>query len=163
MDQDRADLLTAQYDAPPAPGLSRFWMSITSWFEDWPEASPFHSWLTGSGSDYRLKGSARTIPAFAALPERTDGFGTNIDPELAERVGHLIDGAGIVDKLYVSNGSVCMLVDAADEAAAWATVRAQYPDMVERFIEPADEMTLTSLAKGGRFGHPNPPETSAAA
>ncbi len=163
MDQDTADRLTAQYDQPPAPGLRRYWMSVVSWFEDWPEDPPFFSWLSGSGCDYRLKASAKANPAFAGLPERTDMSDAGIDPDVAARVRGLIGDADIADELYVSNANVCMLVDAADETSAWDAVRAMYPDMVERFIEPADGKTLTSLAKSGRFGHPNPPGDSAAA
>lgn len=77
------------------------------------------------------------------LPETSNGFSTELTDDEFER-------------LYVGHASICMLVDAEDEAAAWAAVRRKFPDAIGCFIKPADEKTLTTLGRSGRVGHPNP-------
>jgi hypothetical protein len=132
-EQDMSDYetLLRQYDSPPAPGMRRFWMSVVTWAEDW-ENVEFFVFETGGGLDYRLRPSVKGSPAAEDLDE--DEF----------------------ERLYVGDASVCMLVDAPDETAAWAKVRKMFPDGIERFVNPADEKTLTSIGRGGRFLYPAP-------
>lgn len=143
------DRLISQYEAPPAAGMTRFWMSIESWMEEWPDNAPFFFWQSGQGGEYRLRPSVIGTPEAEGLPPL--GVATNLDDET-------------FDRMFISNGMVCMLVDAPDEAGAWETVRRCFPDMRERFIGPATssglgpEKTLSSLCRNGRFQHPNPPE-----
>ncbi len=150
-DDERTARLTCQYDARAADGNRRFWMSVETWLEEFPDAAPFFYWQSGNGCEYRLRPSVAEKLAAAGLPPETDLFGGNIPGGWKERFQEDED---LHDRLYVSNAMICMLVDAPDEAAAWDLVRAQFPDMRQRFISPADDKTLTSLGHGGRFRHP---------
>lgn len=142
---DAMDAMTAlaeKYDKRPAEGLRRFWMNVDTWSEGW-EDDEFFTFVTGSGMYCKLRPSIKGTPEAANLPESSNGFATGLDDDEFER-------------LYVGHASVCMLVDAENESAAWAAVRRKFPDAIECFIKPADEKTLTSLGRGGRFGHPCP-------
>lgn len=143
--------LTEQYEALPTQGMSRFWIGIESWLEDWPEDAPFFFWQTGTGCDNRMRPSMMGSEEAKGLPPVVIGFSTKIPSE-------------VMDRVYVANGMLTMLVDAPDKATALEIVRTHFPDMVERFVSAADCKTLSSLGRG-RFEHPsgNAPDQGAPA
>ena len=149
--------LLAQYDAPPADGLQRFWISIQTWAEELPEDAPFFFWLSGSGCIYRLRPSVAGTRKAEGLPEQTDIFRRNITGR------HALDfekDPDLIDRFYISQASLCMLIDAADEDAAIDLVRQHFPDATLRFADPAPDKTLVTLDENGRFCRPEPYEES---
>lgn len=75
---DQRPSLVEQYENAPTKDLKRFWISWTSWLEDWPEEAPFFYWQTGSTSDGRLRPSMKDDPRAANLPEHSNIF-ANLD------------------------------------------------------------------------------------
>ena len=144
----------AQYEAPPAKGLTRFWIGIESWMEDWPE-TPFFFWQTNSGCEYRLRPSVAGDPEAAGFPPDT----SRLSDEQYDRL--VADDHALWERFYVSNAGLCILIDAASEDEAMAAIKGCFPDMRERFRRTSDD-TLTTLARGGRFGHPDPEAAAAA-
>jgi hypothetical protein len=155
-DLDRTEL-TRQYESPPVAGMRRFWMSVETWLEEFPDETPFFFWHTGSGMEYRLRPSVVGTSEAGGLPPQTDLDRRNMSEGVEERFEKDED---LHDRMYVSNAMVCMLVDAPDETAAWDLVRSQFPDMRERFINPADHKTLPSFGRGGRFDVPSSEDES---
>lgn len=47
--------------------------------------------------------------------------------------------------------NICALMDAPDEATAWAEVARYFPDYERRFCTTANDKTLGTLAAGERF------------
>jgi hypothetical protein len=162
------DTLVLQYESAPGEGLRRFWISWTSWLEDWPE-TPFFFWETVTLSDGRLRPSMKDDPRAANLPERANML---TDALILEIGSHLVEGEAddddgnddedgndddendLFDTFYVSGGTVCALIDATDEDAAWQLVGTYFPDFEKRFCEERPLGTLSGNASGGRFRHP---------
>lgn len=159
---------TLQYETLPTEGTQRFWLSIYTWLEDWPDDVPFHFWQTGTGSRYIAKPSKLDTPIGRELAERLKESGESVGSILrsitprkdGELYGRYLDRICAADEEYaVSDATLCMLVDSVDEDGAYALVAQFFPDMERRFCEPKPTMTLTELAKNGRFEHPHPVDT----
>lgn len=157
---DQRPSLVEQYENAPTKDLKRFWISWTSWLEDWPEEAPFFYWQTGSTSDGRLRPSMKDDPRAANLPEHSNIF-ANLDllqitdgskDEVQESEDE--DEDDPFDVFYVSGGTICAWIDAVDEETAWQQVAQQFPDFEKRFCEERPHGTLSGNARGGRFEHP---------
>lgn len=155
---DHRPALVKQYENAPAGGMKRFWISWTSWLEEWPSAAPFFFWQTGSTGDGRLRPSMKNDPRATNLPEHTNVF-ANLN------LLQITDGSADEDQegeaeedafanFYVLGGTICAWVDAVDEAAAWQQVGQEFPDFEKRFCEERPNGTLSGNARGGRFQHP---------
>jgi hypothetical protein len=156
--------LVEQYENEPANGLKRFWISWTSWLEDWPEEGPFFFWQTGSLCDGRLRPSMKDDPRAANLPDRsnifvnvdllqiTDGSAAEVQADVENDQEE--DEDDLFDTFYVSGGTICAWIDAGDEEAAWQKVAQEFPDFEKRFCEERPHGTLSGNARGGRFEHP---------
>jgi hypothetical protein len=124
--------MNEQYQAAPMPDMRRFLISVETWAERWPETS-FPFWQTGGGCEYRLRASVEGMPSAQGLPDKTDIFGSNIsDLAVLEEF----------DEFYAPGTMLCSLVDAVEEADAWAEVEHHFPDMIRRFCKPADDQVL---------------------
>jgi hypothetical protein len=155
--------LVAQFENEPAAGLKRFWISWTTWLEDWPDVTTFFFYQTGSLCDGRLRPSMKDDPRAANLPERSnmftdallqivDGNKAAADQEDGQEEDE--DEDELFDLFYVSGGTICAHIDAVDEEAAWKQVAESFPDYEKRFCEERPHGTLSGNATGGRFLHP---------
>jgi len=148
--EELEDAKIAQYEVPPAEGLTRYWIRFGTYLEDWPEDTPFFFWHTGSGNHYVLRPSVMNTPEAQGLPFQTDLFLRNFDPELKKRFE---EDEELHDRMYVSDAYCTALIDAVDEKAVWELVLQHFPDAEHSFCNVSDR-TLTGLSKGGRFQHP---------
>lgn len=149
-----------QYENAPGEGLNRFWISWTSWLEDWPDEVPFFFWETGTTCDGRLRPSMKDDPRAANLPEHANMMVDFNLPQITDGSGGDDNGPeeeddDLFDTFYVSGGTICAWIDAVDEEAAWTQVSQHFPDFEKRFCEERPRGTLSGNARGGRFGHPD--------
>lgn len=136
------DALIRQYDQPPAPGLTRFWLRLSGHLET-PPSAPFFYWQSGETMWAIIRPS---------LQKQIDAGEIDRD-----RLLSMADDDDVVsDSVMVYRGTYCALIDAADEGSAWATMRAAFAEMVnvEQDFCVADPMTLSQLAGTGRFAMP---------
>jgi hypothetical protein len=155
------EALVQQYENAPAEGLKRFWISWTSWLEDWPDDVPFFFWQTGTTCDGRLRPSMKDDPRAANLPVNTNMLadlnllgvadGTDTDGNNSE-VDE--DEDDLFDTFYSSGGTICAWIDAIDEDVAWQIATEHFPDLEKRFCEERPHGTLSGNARSGRFRHP---------
>lgn len=164
MPEDQSALV-AQFENEPAAGLKRFWISWTSWLEDWPDVTTFFFWETGTLCDGRLRPSMKDDPRAANLPERANMFNDDLlqivdgntpaakqeDDQEGEDEGEV----DLFDLFYVSGGTICAYIDAVDKDSAWKVVAESFPDYEKRFCEERPHGTLSGNASGGRFLHPD--------
>lgn len=144
--------ITAQYEAPPAPGLHRFYIRLCSWLPDWPDDVPFHFWHTATGMVCHLN------PQWVGHPE-AKGLPLVLN-DLCEAPEEWYDRLEADDDLfkryYTPAGYVCMYVDAVDAEAAQALARSYFTDAEDLACKRSDEGTLTKRCEPGRFQHPDP-------
>lgn len=159
------EVLRKQYENPPGKDLKRFWLSWTSWLEEFPE-TPYFIWQTGSGMDCVLRPSMKCDPFAADLPEKvTIGFRNNVFAYLGmtEQQQAAFDNDDDekeegeetpFDRFYVGSAMICAWIDAKSESDAWHLVSRYFPDFKVRFCSERPHGSLSGNAQGGRFGHP---------